>query len=167
MKDIKGYEGLYAVTEEGQVWSYRRNIFMKQGHDGCGYPNVTLRKDGKSRTHSVHRLVAETFIPNPQGLPQVDHIDEKKDNNHVSNLQWVTPGENSRRSNLGRTRTWSSKAKAIYCIELDRVFKSQSAACRELGLAHAPLCWALQGKRNTCGGYHWRFANEEEISQNN
>lgn len=167
MKDISNYEGLYAVTSCGKVWSYRRKKFLSLCHDSSGYLTVNLSVGGNVKTYYVHRLVAEAYIPNPEGKPQVDHIDEVKDHDWVGNLQWTTPGENSRRSNVGRKRTWSSTAKPIYCVELDRVFKSQSEACRELGLSHAPLNYALHGKRNTCGGYHWRFANEEETSQSN
>ena len=128
---------------------------------------VNLSVNGKPKGHYIHRLIAEAYVPNPEGKPQVDHIDEVKEHNNIQNLTWATPGENSRRSNIGRKRTWESKAKPIYCVELERVFKSQSEACRVLGLAHAPLCYTLQGKRNTCGGYHWRFVNEEEINQSN
>lgn len=85
---------------------------------------INLRKDGKTYTKQVHRLVAEAYIPNEEGKPQVDHINEVKDQNCVSNLRWATPGENSRHSNLGRKRYWSSKRRPIYCIELDKIFET-------------------------------------------
>lgn len=166
MRDIKGYEGLYAVTSCGKVWSYRRKIFLKPGHDGNGYQVVNLSVGGVVKSHSVHRLVAEAYLPNPEGKPQVDHLDEVKDHNNIQNLRWATPGENSRRSNTGRKRTWSSIIRPIYCVELDKCFKSQSEARRALGIkSSAPLNYALNGKRNTCAGYHWRYADEKEISQ--
>lgn len=90
----------------------------------------------------------------------MDHIDMVKDHNYVSNLQWLTPGENASRSNAGRKRTWSTQVRPIYCVELDQVFKSQSEACRQLGLSSAPLNYALNGKRQTCGGYHWKYYEE-------
>lgn len=164
MKDISNYEGLYAITSCGKVWSYRSKKFLKPIQEKNGYISVRLSKDGQPKGHYIHRLVAEAYIPNPEGLPQVDHIDEVKEHNWVGNLQWITPGDNVRRSVSDRKKTTvkSTKVRPIYCVELDRVFKSQRAACRELGLCSAALCWALHGQRQTTGGYHWRFADEEE-----
>ena len=71
MKDIKGYEGLYAVTENGQVWSYRSQIFLKQMANKDGYLRVGLNKDGIKKQFMVHRLVGEAYIPNIEGLPQI------------------------------------------------------------------------------------------------
>ena len=169
MKDINNYEGLYAITSCGKVWSYRSKKFLKPCYEKNGYVSVRLSKDGQVKGHYIHRLVAEAYIPNPQGLPQVDHIDEVKTHNWVGNLQWISLGDNVRRSVSGRKKSTvkSTKARPIYCVELDKVFESQRAACRELGLSSAALCWVLQGQRQTTGGYHWRFADEEEISQNN
>ena len=73
MKDIKGYEGLYAVTSCGRVWSYRRNKFLAPATIKSGYNYVNLYKDGKKKFCRVHRLVAEAYIPNPDNLPQVNH----------------------------------------------------------------------------------------------
>lgn len=97
MKDIKNYEGLYAITTDGRVYSHNRKRFMsvKAGREGHGnYPSITLRKDGKSKTHSVHRLVATTYLPNPSNLPEVHHKDNDKNNLNVSNLEWVTHEQN-------------------------------------------------------------------------
>jgi hypothetical protein len=106
LRYIPGYEGLYAVTKSGRVWSYpkQRN---GQGHYGKwlkpaiiskDYYEVSLTKkiDDKAtqRTFGVHRLVAITYIPNPYNKPQVNHIDLNPRNNHVSNLEWVTRSEN-------------------------------------------------------------------------
>ena len=82
MKDIRGYEGLYAITSCGKVWSYRRKKFLKPGVIQGGYLNVVLtNKDGQQKNHRVHRLVAEAYIPNPEGKEQVNHKDENKYNN--------------------------------------------------------------------------------------
>jgi hypothetical protein len=74
MKDIKGYEGLYAVTENGEVWSYKTNKFLKASDNGFGYLFVCLCNNGKSKKYKVHRLVAEAYIDNPDNLPAIDHI---------------------------------------------------------------------------------------------
>ena len=76
MKDIVGYEGEYAITRDGKVWSYKRNKFLKCSDNGKGYYQINLYKNGKGKNYLIHRLVAEAYIPNPEGLPQVNHRDE-------------------------------------------------------------------------------------------
>lgn len=110
MRDIPGYEGIYAVTEDGRVWRYPRTwrsgrngshvrsvggAWLKQSHRGK-YLGVALTKDGRERTHNVHRLVALAWVPNPGNLPQVNHIDGAKHRNVAANLEWTTPGGNTR-----------------------------------------------------------------------
>ena len=90
MVDIYGYEGLYAVTEDGKVWSYKRKKFLRPADNGHGYLTVSLHKDGNKKTQKIHRLVANAYLPNPSGLPEVNHIDENRANNNISNLEWVT-----------------------------------------------------------------------------
>lgn len=90
MRDIPGYEGLYAATEDGRIWSYRRKKFLKPGKGKDGYLYVILCKDGKPKTYRIHRLVAETYLPNPLNLPQVNHLDEDKTNNALPNLEWIS-----------------------------------------------------------------------------
>lgn len=99
-KAIEGYEGLYQVSTEGQVRSLgnnksRKTKILKQSTDSSGYKQIGLHKNGKCKTYLVHRLVAQTFIPNPNNLPQVNHKDEDKINNHVSNLEWCTQEYNN------------------------------------------------------------------------
>lgn len=97
MKDIKGYEGLYAITSCGKVWSYRAKKFMKPPLNWKGYLKVNLNKDGKIKNFAVHRLVAQAYIPNPDNLETVDHIDGVKTHNWVNNLQWLSRGDNVRK----------------------------------------------------------------------
>lgn len=90
MKDIKGYEGLYAITSCGKVWSYISNKFLKQKIDKDGYCTVNLYKDKKRKTKKIHRLVAEAYLENPNNLPEVNHKDEIKTNNSIQNLEWCS-----------------------------------------------------------------------------
>ena len=84
----------YYVTEDGQVWSEKSHKFLSQSMRGA-YLRVNLFIDGEIKSISVHRLVAETFIPNPNNLPLVNHIDENKLNNSVENLEWVSAQQNA------------------------------------------------------------------------
>lgn len=89
MKEIKGFED-YLIDEKGNVYSKHRNRFLNTCIRGDGYAMVGLYKDGMRKNFQIHRLVAEAFIPNPDGLPQVNHKDENKLNNNVDNLEWCT-----------------------------------------------------------------------------
>ena len=88
MKDIPNYEGLYAITEDWNVWSYRNNRFIKSFLRKNGYMQVLLVKDGTKKSWKVHRLVALTYLPNPNNYPEVNHKDENRINNCVDNLEW-------------------------------------------------------------------------------
>ena len=92
---IEGFPD-YLITSQGRVLSlkYGKMIELKQHKNNWGYYYVTLSKNGKLYSKTVHRLVAQAFIPNPDNKPQVNHIDEDISNNHVSNLEWATAREN-------------------------------------------------------------------------
>ena len=106
-ENITGYEGLYMVSNLGRVKSldrvsrYGRRLSGKMlniGRNKTGYCYVVLCKNGWTKSISVHRLVALTFISNPENLPQINHIDEDKTNNNASNLEWVTARQNQNHS---------------------------------------------------------------------
>lgn len=111
-RPVIGYEEQYEVSNLGRVASIERVEFypsklgkmfvrvrpykvLKLSKGKTEYPTVGLHKNGETKRKAVHRLVAEAFIPNPKSLPEVNHIDETRDNNHVSNLEWVTRSENA------------------------------------------------------------------------
>ena len=93
-KDIQNYEGLYQISNQGSIRSLLRSgkckRYLKPYITSDGYARVILSKNGKLKSHKIHRLVAETFIPNPDNLPQINHKDEHKLNNCVDNLEWCT-----------------------------------------------------------------------------
>jgi len=106
MKDIKDFEGLYAATEDGQIWSYgNRNGTIKHGKflstylDKDGYRKLSLKKDGKTFTKRVSRLILSTFKPNncPEKT-QVNHKNGIRTDDSIENLEWVTPAENIKHS---------------------------------------------------------------------
>lgn len=94
--DIKNYEGLYQISNLGRVKSVLNDIIMKPKLEKNGYYRVGIRKNKIIKTFAVHRLVAEAFIPNPDNLPQIDHIDRDKYNNSVTNLRWCTGLQNTK-----------------------------------------------------------------------
>lgn len=94
MKEIKGYEGLYSIYEDGRIWSHKTNTFMRGTVGKKGYLAVTFLKKDKRKDYRVSRLVAMTFIPNPENKKEVNHKDGDKLNNNVKNLEWCTRSEN-------------------------------------------------------------------------
>lgn len=156
MKDIQGYEGLYAITSCGKVWSYMTQKFLAT-YFANGYEYTTL----KDNTHiKISREVAKAYIPNPNNLPQVNHKDEVKSHNYVNNLEWSDSMYNA---NYGTRNERIKKAhsKKIYCKELDRIFNSQKEAAAELGLDQGNISRVCRGKANTTGGFHFEFIIEE------
>lgn len=107
-KQVRGYEGLYMVSDMGRVAGLKKQRFpahiMRQELTENGYLRVGLFKDGKQSKKKVRRIVAEAFIPNPDGKPQVNHINGARTDNRARNLEWCTPGENLAHSfrELGR-----------------------------------------------------------------
>lgn len=96
MKTIKGFGGMYSATKDGRIWSrYNGGRFLKPSINQGGYEMVILNYNGKSKNKTVHRLVAETFIPNPKKLPCINHLDCNKRNNCIENFEWCTYKENS------------------------------------------------------------------------
>ena len=102
-KDVVGYEGLYKVSNKGNVFSVERmvrgkkcgGIILKPRYHRDGYLQVMLCKNGIRKNKLIHRLVLETFVENPNNLPEVNHKDENKTNNDLSNLEWCTSKYNS------------------------------------------------------------------------
>lgn len=103
MKDIKGYERLYAIEEDGRVWSYLSNKYLKHIDSSRGYYIVTLVKDKVKKYYKIHRLIAETYIPNPDNKPFIDHINRDRKDNRIDNLRWATQSENNQNKTVHKT----------------------------------------------------------------
>lgn len=174
MKDIKNYEGIYAVTSCGKVWSYRSKKFLKPISDKDGYLKVNLYKDGKMRTFQVHRLVAEAYIPNPENLPEINHKDEVKYHDWVGNLEWCNHEynlnygtRNERASQSARGGVHKKGRKQVYCPELNETFWGGIEVERKYGIDQAEVSKCCHGKKKSAGKHpvtgeklHWRFVDE-------
>lgn len=163
-KNIEGYEGLYQVSNLGRVKSlnYRqtgREQILKTRKNNCGYLFVSLYINNKERKFTVHRLVANVFIPNPNNYPCVNHKDEDTLNNNVTNLEHCTYKYNN---NYGahNQRMAESKSIPIYCLENNKFYKSAKQAGKELDLDSGNITKVLKGKCKQTKGYTFRYANQ-------
>lgn len=174
-KVIQGYDGYYEVSDTGLVRSLDRFIsdsktgtkhlkgsMMKQtistGRDGTGYYVVNLHKNHRSFVSTVHRLVAETFIENPDNLPTVNHKDGDKHNNNVANLEWASYAENNIHALLNELRhpRGNEIAKMIMNGNIVARYKSACEASRLIGIGRSSISHCLNGRSHSAGGFMWR-----------
>lgn len=106
-KDIVGYEGIYRISNYGEVYSYKCGRNLKLQYDKDGYLQVGLYKSGKCKYYRVHRLVAVAFLDNPTNKPMVNHKNSVRDDNRVCNLEWVTCQENNLHALVEGNRDYS------------------------------------------------------------
>lgn len=173
-KPIAETNGVYAVNEEGRVIRTERPLApIKPGVNHKGYIIYYLSVNGKRICRTAHRLVAEAFIPNPNMLPCINHIDENKKNNNVSNLEWCTHKYNTNYSKYRFSEHYKQLAiihkeqlsKAI--IQLSRTGKyiaeheSVIEASRQTNINRGNICSALNGKRLSAGGYCWKYKEDK------
>ena len=157
MKDIKGYEGLYAVTSCGKVYSYKSKKFLKPKDNGYGYLFVTLCKDGKMKKYKVHRLVAMAYLPNPENLPQINHKDENKANNCLQNLEWCDASYNINYGTHNK-KVSNSLKKPILQYDLDGNFIREWPSARDVGKeVRSNIGYCLRGRNKTAYGYIWKY----------
>lgn len=164
-KQINGYDGIYEIASNGEVISTRFNKrkVLKQSMMTAGYKMVTLKKDGKQKAWSIHRLLAIHFLPNPENLPQVNHIDGNKLNNDLKNLEWCTQQTNIQHMyNIG-LKTYKplhykgkkgidhNRSKKILCITNGEVFGSMSEAERFYNLGGGSVSWSVKHKKPIFG----------------
>ena len=164
-KDVKGYEGLYLINENGEVISVRRQGApggkVKATTNQDGYLRVKLNKDGRGRRHMAHRLVYETFVGEiPEGC-EINHIDEVKTNNNVRNLEAVTHLTNIRHgTGIDRGAKGHHIRVRQYTLEGKFVAEHESfkAAGKAIGVKPCNISSAASGRYRTAGGYYWRKA---------
>lgn len=186
-KPIKGYVGLYEVSNYGRVKSLNFNhtkgkeMIMKTYHESNAYLQIKLYVDGKPKTFLIHRLVAEAFLPNPNNLLEVNHKDCCKTNNYIhinedgsvdpekSNLEWcdrkynVNYGDRTKTVAKKLTNGILSKPVLQFSLSGDYINEYPSAmeAHRQTDIHHANICECCNGKRKTAGTngirYIWKY----------
>lgn len=162
-KDIKGYKGLYQVSNYGNIISfkrYKKGKRLKLNYKN-GYLYIKLHKDIKRKSFRIHRLVAIHFIDNPLNKEQVNHKDGNKRNNYYKNLEWATNQENVNHAwSIGLCENIKSaiilnnkkyKSKEVYCYELDKKYKSITIASEELNIKHSNISACCSGKLKSAG----------------
>lgn len=169
-KAIKGYEGIYEVNESGQIRSIDRIVERKDGRTRKykgkelklqmgrdGYAIIRLNKNGVAKNYQVHRLVAKTFLPNPDNLPEIHHKNHDRKDNRVENLQWVTIYE--QRDSHWRAAISKAKGVRLRVVGngIDKIFISAHEIKRELGVNHSNALQVAKGIRKQANGYKIYF----------
>lgn len=163
-RDIPGYEGLYQVSNLGRVKGLYKNIIKRLKTTKDGYLEVGLSKNGIEKKYRVHRLVAITFIPNPDNLPEVNHLDENKTNNCVSNLEWCTHKQNI---NYGTHHDRMVKTQSKPVLQFDKEggfikeWSSIAQISRELNINTGSVSNCCNGKAKTASGFIFKFKHYE------
>ena len=165
-RDIKGYEGLYKVSEYGDIMSLNGGTprIIKPQNNGSGYLYVTLCKNGTKIHHYIHRLVATAFCEGADDFEEVNHIDEIKSNNHYSNLEWCSReynlnyGIHSQDQRVAKSLVDRQVVK-VKCVELNMIFESTRGAARYVYGDSSAIRRCCQGKQNTHKGYHWEIVD--------
>lgn len=159
-KDIKGYEGLYQVSNLGRIKSFskRKELIRKptKNKKRNGYLEISLFKNNKEKRFKVHRLVAEAFIPNPENKEEVNHIDGNKSNNNKNNLEWVTDKENKEHAWKNGLMNSNHKKVKIICNETKEEFESVVECSIKMDIDRRSIFRQLKGERKTAGGYTFK-----------
>ena len=162
-KDIKGYEGLYQVSNMGRIKSlkYNKEKILDYKPDNNGYIRVNLCKNGEKESFYVHRLVAENFLPNPNNLSEVNHkIDdfEHRSDNRVENLEWCTHDYNVNYGNRNKRISKKMKgsknhmAKKVKCITTNEIFNTMKEAGEKYNIKNTcNITQCCKGKRKSAG----------------
>ena len=188
-KDIPDYEGLYQVSNLGRIkslkrkvhagrnrirWQYER-ILSNNKTNGNGYKVVSLNKNSRGKNKYIHRLVAESFIPNPNNYKYINHKDENKANNKVDNLEWCTAEYNNTYNNKHIRALETRMKKHIGCRkilqlneneEIIKEYFSISQASKEMKVSNQAISDCLRGIQKHSAGYKWKYADEEYLKIN-
>ena len=152
-RDVRGNPG-YEVSSSGEVKNIKTGKILKPGRHRQGYSMVHLSDQNVVHGKTVHRLVAEAFIPNPEQKPQVNHIDGNKSNNQVSNLEWNTGSENT--VHAYRTGLFDGRPKvSVKIVETGEVFESVQRCAETIGGNKGNISSCMHGRLDSYKGLHF------------
>lgn len=154
----------YEVSDTGEVRNRKTGKVLRLQNQN-GYLHCTLAIDKKSRRFRVHRLVAEAFVPNPENKPFVNHIDGNRTHNEVSNLEWVTPSENTRHAvDSGLFQNGKNRAVVQYTMNGEKLltFQSITEAANETNTSATKIVLCCQRKRRSSNDFQWRYADDKQ-----
>lgn len=188
-RDVKGYEGLYQVSNDGYVRSlpdidclgrFKCGKIIKPGHREDGGRTVLLCRNSVEKNAKVHRLIAKAFLKNPKNKPQVNHKDGNRSNNHVTNLEWCTGSENAIHSYrvlkrmpalLGKKGILSKTSRRVsgisICGKKRLLFTSVTEASAYVKVSYSAVARCARGEGNSCRGYYWKYLSNEEYEKLN
>ena len=157
-REVKEYSN-YEVNQLGEIRHKKRQKILKPRDNNGGYQYVNFKINGKNTNFAVHRIVANAFIPNPNGYTEVNHKDYKK-NNCVDNLEWISSSQNKQHSYL-KQENKKSRGKAVNQYTKEgiflKTFDSVSDAAKELGCCVAAISNCCLGRTKTSQGFRWSF----------
>ena len=160
LNKIKGHEGYY-ITETGKIWSTYSNKYIKATRDKTGYYRIKITYPIK-KTHALHRLVADAYLPNPCNYTQINHKDGNKGNNTAQNLEWCSASENVRHAwahglceNSRRLRI-ERRIKKVLCLETGKVYDSAMEAGLDIGMRKTSIPTAIY-KGHKCKGLTFKY----------
>lgn len=164
-KEINLYGTEYLINNMGVIKNKKRDKILKPYISSGGYEYIKILKQHRHYHIRIHRLVAQTFIPNPNNLPQVNHIDGNKLNNNVENLEWVSCSQNVvhgfknglyniKRINKTKVNQYDLQGNFI------KTWDSISEIEKEYNVTHTAIRFCCLNKIKTCKGYIWRYANK-------
>lgn len=162
-KDIEGYEGLYQISNLGNVKALgnggsntSKERILKPTKNQKGYLYVGLCKEGKRKKYKIHRLVAQMFLPNSNNFTEINHKDEDKTNNQVTNLEWCTRAYNMNYGSRNQ-RVAESLSKQVLCVENGVIYPSTNEVQRQTGFSQGNISKCCNGKCKQAYGFHWKY----------
>ena len=174
-KELEEASGIY-ICDNGRIWNDKKQRFLSTSLDEKGYAKVSLWVNKKVKTMKIHRLVAKYFIPNPCNYKEVNHKDEDKTNNHVSNLEWCDRKYNNNYGNRSKKASQSmlNNNQSKIVLQYDKKgnfikeYPSLHEAARQLGKesvhGEQNISICARGKTETAYGYIWKFSNNNDTN---